>query len=221
MTTRSFQFAPGEFYHLYNRGVEKRTIYQDTKDHQRFTELLYVANTSGPTNLREIKREHENLYEWDRGEPLVAIGAYCLMPNHFHILLTPLQEDGVSVFMNKLGTSYAMYFNRKYKRTGALFEGKFKAKHASSDEYLKYLFAYIHLNPVKLHQPDWKERGIEDGVQAYDFASDFNYSSLRDYQHQPRPESVILNTQSFPEYFSNMATRRAELLEWLQFGEEE
>jgi putative transposase len=221
MTTRSFRFAPNEFYHVYNRGVEKRTIYLDLNDYQRFTELLYVANTSGPTNLREIKREHEDIYKWDRGEPLVAIGAYCLMPNHFHVLLTPIQENGVSIFMNKLCTSYAMYFNRKYERTGALFEGKFKAKHVDSDEYLKYLFAYIHLNPVKLFQADWKEKGIKDGVSAYDFASNFNYSSLRDYQHKLRPESAILDEKPFPEYFSSMAMRRAELLEWLQLEEEE
>lgn len=221
MGSRSIEFAENEFYHIYNRGVEKRTIFLDTSDYKRFIELLYVANTSNPTDLREIKRSQENIYDWDRGEPLVSIGAYCLMPNHFHILTTPLQEKGVSKFMNKLCTSYSMYFNSKYKRTGSLFEGKFKAKWTDTDEYLKYLFAYIHLNPVKLYQPDWKEKGIKDLDSAYRYVSQFSYSSLADYQHKLRPESAILNTETFPEYFSNIAARKEDLKEWLNYKEAE
>ena len=216
MTTRTFQFATHEFYHVYNRGVDKRVIYSNSTDYRRFTELLYVANTTDSTNLRVIKRGRKNIYQWDRGEALVAIGAYCLMPNHFHILLTPLQENGVSAFMNKLGTSYAMYFNNKYQRTGSLFEGKFKAKHAASDEYLKYLFSYIHLNPVKLSQPNWKEVGINDTKKAFEFATNYRYSSLCDYQREVRPESAIIRPSSFPDYFLTAANRQTELMQWLQ-----
>ncbi len=218
MTTRTFTFAEKEFYHLYNRGVEKRTIYQDPDDYCRFLELLYVANTNKSTNLRSITRHHDSPYDWDRGENLVSLGAYCLMPNHFHILLTPLQEGGVSTFMNKLCTSYSMYFNKKYERTGGLFEGKFKAKHADSDEYLKYLFAYIHLNPVKLIQKDWKEKGIARIDDAYAFVSSFPYSSLVDYQDKARKEQVIIETSSFPNYFDGVASRKTELVEWLNFS---
>lgn len=217
MSCRTFEFANGEFYHVYNRGVEKRTIYLDQNDYQRFQELLYVANTTKPTDIRSIARTHENVYEWDRGETLVAIGAYCLMPNHFHILLTPRQEQGVSLFMNKLGTSYSMYFNKKYERTGALFEGKFKARHVDSDEYVKYLFSYIHLNPVKLVQSDWKEKGIADREEAYRYVSQFRYSSLMDLQHRHRPEQGIVETEPFPEYFETVALQKSELLEWLGY----
>jgi|AntRauTorckE6833_2_1112554.scaffolds.fasta_scaffold05346_5 putative transposase len=217
MTTRSFSFASGEFYHIYNRGVDKRIIYKDLQGYTRFTELLYVANTPKPTDLRVIRRRHENLYEWDRGDPLVAIGAYCLMPNHFHILLTPLQENGVSTFINKLSTSYAMYFNKKHKRSGALFEGKFKAKHVESDEYLKYLFSYIHLNPVKLIQSDWKEKGIKDEGRAYKYVTNFTHSSLMDYQQKSRTESHILSKNSFPDYFPTVANRKSELISWLKY----
>lgn len=217
MSTRSIVFSTGEFYHVYNRGVEKRIIFLDTYDYQRFSELLYLSNSAESVDLRAIKRNNDVVYEWERPELLVSIGAYCLMPNHFHILITPLQENGISKFMNKLCTSYSMYFNSKYKRTGGLYEGKFKAKWANTDEYLKYLFAYIHLNPVKLRQPDWKEKGINDFNPVYDFVSKFKYSSLTDYQNHPRPESAILDTTSFPEYFSSVNERRSELLEWLNF----
>jgi len=220
MTTRSISFAVDEFYHVYNRGVEKRIIYQDPQDYKRFTELLYVANTSGPTDLRQIRNKHDSVYDWERDEPLVAIGAYCLMPNHFHILLTPLQEAGVSIFMNKLCTSYSMYFNKKYQRSGTLFEGKFKAKHVGSDEYLKYLFSYIHLNPVKLIQSDWKEQGITDAAKAYAYASAFKHSSLLDYQQPPRIESALLKKDSFPDYFPSAAKQKEELIQWLRYTEE-
>jgi putative transposase len=219
MTTRSFSFAADEFYHVYNRGVDKRIIYQDAQDYERFTELLYVSNSLGRTDLLRIKAGHSSVFDWKRNDPLVAIGAYCLMPNHFHILLTPLQEDGVSTFMNKIGTSYAMYFNSKYKRKGSLYEGKFKAKHVQTDEYLKYLFSYIHLNPVKLIQADWKERGITDLVKAYDYATNFKYSSLSDYQGL-RHQSSILHKEVFPNYFTTTAKQKEELLYWLQYKEE-
>jgi len=216
MTTRSFSFAINEFYHIYNRGVDKRIIYQDAEDYERFTELLYAANTLKPTDLREIKLQNTSVYDWEQDDRLVAIGAYCLMPNHFHILLSPLQEGGISTFMNKLGTSYSMYFNKKYKRRGTLYEGKFKAKHADTDEYLKYLFSYIHLNPIKLIQPDWRKQGVTDHVKAYTHASTFKYSSLLDYLLY-RQQSVILEKETFPNYFASAAKQRVELMEWLQY----
>lgn len=217
MATRNTAFAPQEFYHIYNRGTDKRTIYETPQDYSRFQELLYVANGDKPVTLKDIQKHHDNVYEYDRGAPLVAIGAYCLMPNHFHILLTPLAEAGISKFMGKLSTGYSMYFNKKYDRTGRLYEGSYKFKHADSDEYLKYLFAYIHLNPVKLIQADWKEKGLVNSEEAYEYVSNFKYASLIDYQQSPRRECPILNSAPFPEYFSTSNIRKQELTEWLTF----
>ena len=84
--------------------------------------------------------------EIDRGETLVDIGIYCLVPNHFHLLIKEKTENGISEFVKKVATGYSMYFNKKYERTGSLFEGPFKAKRIDTDEYLKYIFSYIHLN---------------------------------------------------------------------------
>ncbi len=160
MGTRKITLTPGEFYHVYNRGVEKRVIFLDRHDYEHFKELLYVMNSTQPVVLRDVRQEVLSPYEHDRGSTLVAIGAYCLMPNHFHVLASPLVEHGLSTFMTKVGTGYSMYFNKKYQRTGTLFEGKFKTQWVDDDTYFKYLYAYIHLNPVKLLQSDWKERGI-------------------------------------------------------------
>ena len=217
MSTRTISLAVSEFYHLYNRGVDKRTIYLDTNDHRRFIELMYLCNSSMSVVVRDVHRDFSSVFEFETGEPLVSIGAYCLMPNHFHILATPLVEGGLSTFMGKLGTGYSMYFNRKYKRTGALFQGAFKSQHANSDEYLKYLYAYIHLNPVKLIDSTWKEEGIKDAAKSFDFAASFQYSSLPDYLGQNRKEKAILNPEPFPEYFLTAAEHRKELFEWLSY----
>lgn len=217
MGQRGISFLQDEFYHVYNRGTDKRIIFCNNDDYFRFIELLYLSNSQHRINVRDIEESVSSIYEFNREQTLVSIGAYCLMPNHFHILLTPEAEGGVADFMRKLGTSYSMYFNKKYGRTGTLFEGKFKAKHADADEYLKYLFAYIHLNPVKLIDPTWKEKGIADAVKAYEYAASYEYSSLPDYLGRYRKQVKIINQAPFPKYFSDHQDIKKELFEWLTF----
>jgi putative transposase len=143
MSIRTNPFVVGEHYHIYNRGNSKQKIFLNQKDFQRFVDLLYAVNTDEKFNFADSLKGIP-VYQRERESPLVAIAAYCLMPNHFHILLTPLVENGISKFMQKLSTGYVMYFNQKYKRTGALFEGKFKSQYVKDDKQLKYLFSYIH-----------------------------------------------------------------------------
>jgi len=216
MSTRKISFLEGEFYHIYNRGNSKQKIFLDTKDYWRFIDLLYAMdreeNFSFTDSLKSI-----SVYEKDNKNPLVAIGAYCLMPNHFHILLTPLVENGVSKFMQKLSTAYVMYFNQKYKRRGVFFQGKFQAQHAEEDRYLKYLFSYIHLNPIKLIQKDWKEVGIKNKNQAIKYLEEYEYSSFLDYTGVGRLQNKILNTRPFPSYFPNKTSFLKEIFEWLSF----
>lgn len=215
MVTRNYSFVAGEFYHVYNRGTDKRIIYNDVSDYSRFIELLYLSNSSQYINVRDIKNIYNPIYDYKTEGPLVKIGAYCLMPNHFHILLSPKIDNGVGKFLNKLSTSYTMYFNHRYSRSGSLFQGPYKAKHVHSDRYLKYLFAYIHLNPVKLIQTDWKENGIANVDNAYNFVSQYRYSSLLDYLDQDREESKILSKETFPKYFCTAASHKSDLIEWL------
>ena len=220
MSQRTISFVPGEFYHVYNRGTDKRTIFQNEADWRRFQLLLRIGNTHQSKKVRDIFADHPDPYAAEPTDPLVAIGAYCLMPNHFHILVTPLVEEGVSHFMQKIGTSYVSAFNARNERTGSLFEGKFKARYVDHDQYLKYLFAYIHLNPVKLMQPDWKERGIADPNQAFAYASAYRYSSLQDYLGVVRPEGTIIARQHFPDYFSSASSIKDEIFEWLTYDQD-
>jgi len=145
---------------------------------------------------------------------LVRIGAYCLMPNHFHLLLTPQVEGGISAFMHKVCTAYSMYFNRRYNRTGTLLEGPFKSSWVDNDTYLKYLYAYIHLNPLKLWQREDLDTEIAD-ADILEFLKSYTYSSLPDYLQASRPENKIIDPTPFPGYFTTVAGQVKELKGWL------
>ncbi len=217
-------FAEGEYYHTYNRGNSKQVIFLDEMDYDRFIKLLYLCNSHRSFNFREdIVKQNIDAFDFDRSEPLVSIGAWVLMPNHFHLLLTstnprqPLGQEWITVFMGKLCTAYSMYFNKKYKRTGKLFEGVFKSTHIESDEQLKYNFSYIHLNPVKLIDPLWKEKGIRNQKGTLEFLDTYQSSSYNDFRGKKRAENKILSKSDFPEYFLNPSVFDREIFDWLTF----
>lgn len=212
MAIRKTSFISGEYYHIYNRGNDKRVIFHDLGDYRRFLKLLYLANSDKSFTVRDVGQQP---FDIDRGKPIVSIGAYCLMPNHFHLLIFQPNEGNVSKFMQKLTTGYSMYYNIKYGRTGSLFEGKFKSEHAKDDSHLKYLFSYIHLNPIKLIDRKWREAGIRNKKQALSFLVNYYYSSYRDYKMIDRPNKTILNKKDFPEYFPNVSSFDSEILDWI------
>lgn len=151
MANRKTSFAIGELYHIYNRGVDKRIIFSEEYDIQRFFQSMVEFNTVDP-----IGSIYENSFmkrggEIPKlGERLVNIVAYCLNPNHFHLILEQLVEGGISEFMKRIG-GYTIYFNHKYERGGSLFQGVFKSIHIDSNEYLLHASAYVNLND-RVHQ---------------------------------------------------------------------
>lgn len=219
---RKFIFSIGEYYHVYNRGTDKRIIFKDEKDYQRFIKLLYLLNNKDSIefSLATNKLTYKEIFDFKRGPKLVSIGAYCLMPNHFHLLLKEEEEKGISIFMLKLLTGYSMYFNKKYKRAGSLFEGAFKATHLDADDYLKYIYSYIHLNPVKLIDHEWRKKGIDDIAKAKDFLYKYQYSSYLDSLKKDRPERKILSPESFPDYFLEKDSFENEIKDWLEISKE-
>jgi len=216
MSLRKTPFVLGEYYHIYNRGNSKQKIFLSKKDYERFIALLYGTNTNERFNFFDLQKSG-GVFTKEIEDPLVAIGAYCLMPNHFHILITPLSEDGLSKFMQKLSTAYSMYFNETHKRTGGLFEGKFKSQHMGDDRQLKYIFSYIHLNPVKLIDGKWKENGIKNLTNSLEYLRSYPYSSFLDYVGYKRKEKVILKLSDFPNYFSSKLSFKEEIVEWLTY----
>lgn len=220
-------FAPEEFHHLYNRGTEKRDIFSTENDYERFIALLYLCNSDKQVHIGDLIPRGSTsgdlwqiLAELDRGNTLVDICAYCLMPNHIHLLVREKEEQGISKFMQKLMTGYTMYFNKRHERTGALFQGKFKAVHADEDRYLKYLTSYIHLNPVKLMEPKWKETGIRDRKSAEKYLRNYRYSSYPDYLGASRVESMIINKEALPDYFMTGRDLEEDIADWLSYKQE-
>ncbi|HPT18396.1 MAG TPA: transposase [Candidatus Paceibacterota bacterium] len=214
MAIRKTSLAIGEFFHIYNRGNDKRIIFDNDDDYRHFVKLLYASNSKDGFVLRDMKK---NIFDTSQEDKIVSIGAWCLMPNHFHLILTPIDDDGISKFMQKLSTAYSMYYNGKYKRSGSLFQGKFKSQHTENDRYLKYLFSYVHLNPVKIIQKDWKEKGIENKQKAISFLESYKYSSYMDYLGVNRLENKILDKKAFPEYFSSSEKIKDEIFDWISF----
>lgn len=228
MANRKHPLVDGEYYHIYNRGNSKQKIFLDKNDYNHFVKCLFICNTHKNFKFRDdIIDAKIDAFEFDRGEPLVSIGAWVLMPNHFHIYLTTNPKNShksdmwdknrVSEFMRKLSTAYSKYFNFKYNRTGGLFEGTFKSTLVSNDIQAKYLFSYIHLNPVKLINSKWKENGIKNKKTTLDFLSTYRWSSYSDHRGDNRKEGMILQIADFPKYFQNVDDFDAEILEWINF----
>jgi len=142
---RKDSFIIGQYYHIYNRGTDKRIVFQDLQDLDRFLGSIKEFNTIDPIGSIKDKNLTKNKFSTPTTE-LVEFVCYCLNPNHYHFILTPLVEKGIEKFMQKLGGGFTRYFNEKYKRTGVLFQGKFKSVLINSDKYLMYLSAYVNLN---------------------------------------------------------------------------
>lgn len=198
---RKQKLALDNIYHVYNRGVEKRPIFMDDRDYLRFIKDLAIFNDSrSADNFSESKNIEQRL---EGRKLLVDILAFCLMPNHYHLLLRPLSKNGITEFMRKLGTGYVNYFNLKYqKRVGPLFQGKFKSVLINNEAQFIYIPCYIHLNSLDLIMPKWREKGVKNKKQALSFIDNYRWSSHADYRGQFR-NPFVLNKSILNEYFGN------------------
>lgn len=171
------QYAENSYYHIYNRGVEKRLIFQDPQDYGVF--LGYLKEYLMPKDEEMLRSQlsDPNISYKDRDKILkllrlnnfnneVTLLAFCLMPNHFHFLISQKSAETIDKFMNSLGTRYTIYFNGKYKRVGKLYQGIYKAVTVSSDEQLLHLSRYIHKQALALQGIAW-ERGMQEQPSSY------------------------------------------------------
>lgn len=147
-------YVENGYYHIYNRGVEKRTIFQDEQDYKVFLNYLKFY-LSPPPNKKDLLKNFSLRGVSFKGvaaplknyEKSISLLAYCLMPNHFHLLIKQVKQESMEFFMRSLATRYSVYFNKKYDRVGKLFQGTYKACIVENDNYLLHLSRYIHQNP--------------------------------------------------------------------------
>lgn len=171
MPYRTTLFTNNYFYHVFNRGVEKRTIFQDERDCIHFLRMLNYYQHSGQKPSYSRARDDQIEEVLVRGRNIEVI-SYCFMPNHFHFLLKQLEENGVTDFMRKISNGYTKYFNTKHKRVGPLFQGSFKAVLMESDQQLVHVSRYVHLNPLV--------SGITKDLKTYPWSSYPDYVGVRD-----------------------------------------
>ena len=203
MKRRVDPFEVGEWYHCYNRGIDERTTFHDTGDYYRFIELLYLANDTLPLRRSGVgARTPNELFKIPRGEKLVSIGAFCLMPNHFHIALRETVPGGISSFMRKVGTAYTMYFNARHERIGNLFLKPFQSTHVPRDRYLQSLMSYIHCTPAALYEKEWKTGHVVDPQFLEERVASYPYSSIGAYTDMHALTRPILE----PEVLSTIRT---------------
>ncbi len=206
---RKDPFITGEYYHLYNRGIDKRVIFKNENDFKRFIILLYTANNIDVLKLDNLinilHKSYDEILILEKGKPLVSVGAWCLMNNHFHLLVRQEVDGGITKFMRKVGVGYSMFFNIKYQRQGALFGGPFKSRCIKTDDnYMRQLFAYIHLNALDIEFSGWDKKENKDELGMKKFLESYRYSSYHDYIGIERAEKSILNKDSFPDYFGDI-----------------
>lgn len=169
---RKFIFTEGGYYHVYNRGVDKRSIFSEPEDLLRFLQSMKEFNIENPNGGIYANKFNKNKKLRNPVSKLVNFVAYCLNQNHFHFILTPLVDNGIQKFMHKLALGYTKFFNEKYDRSGSLFQGNYKATHIDTNEYLLHLSVYVNVNN-KVHI-DLNEEWLLL----------FPFSSLDEYQNE-------------------------------------
>lgn len=172
------EYEPGGYYHVYNRGVEKRIIFCDEADYKTFLGYLKLYLTKPNLQGLALKDEDGHTISPSRVPRNfvddLELHAYCLMPNHFHFLLRQNNEKTMAEFMHSLMMKYVMYFNKKYQRVGSLFQGRYKCVRIESEQQYTYVSKYIHRNPVDILPTG---PGPE-GLREYKYSSYQNYLGL-------------------------------------------
>ncbi len=173
MSTRRQDLANGEIYHIYNRGVDKRDIFNDKFDVIRFLESIQEFNTKDKINsLSNLRKNKSQIgaqpLSDKKDEKLVDILAYCLNPNHFHFVMRQVSDNGISKFMHKLSGGYTSYFNIKNTRSGSLFQGRFKSQLILDENYFNKIIAYVNKNYLVHNIPENKISLVSSGDKEYE-----------------------------------------------------
>jgi putative transposase len=210
-----------DLYHVLNRGVDKRQIFMDDRDHFRFVHDLFEFNDqvnvgskadrdfikSDDIECRPIKRNRRRL--------LVDIHAFCLIHNHYHLFLSERVKGGIPMFMHKLNMGYAKYFNTKHDRSGALFQGRYKSVKVDNDAHFLHLPYYIHSNPLDMYMPEWRDGKIRDYRKAMRFLENYRWSSFPDYIGKKNFPSVT-SRDFLLDFFRGRKKYREQFVEWLR-----
>ncbi len=208
MPYRRQPLVNNEIYHIVTRRIENELLFKDINDYYRGIFSIYEFNNFDPVSIFKRRRQIQfiknkfrkkgqdptsSVFIPDNRNKLVEILAFCFMPNHIHLLVRQLKDNGISMYLKKVEGGYAKYFKEKYKikRRGYFFQDRFTSVHIKDDNQLMAVFVYIYTNPLSLIEPKWKEVGIKDSIKAIKFLEkSFKWSSYQDFLAKPNFASV-------------------------------
>jgi putative transposase len=201
MPSRVYPFVNGQYYHIYNRGSEKKPIFQNNRDKKRFLKTFLYYQIEGPKPRFSLFNPTKPLNKLDQNNKIVEIISFCLMPNHFHFLLKQVKEGGITEFISKLSNSYTKYFNIKNNRIGPLLQGEFKSVPVETDEQLLHLSRYIHLNPLV--------SGFVENLDLYE------WSSYREYITE---KTDVCDKEIILRFFQSLKSYRQFVQDQADYG---
>lgn len=201
MPGRRISLVNNEFYHIFNRGSDKRNIFIQPRDYARLQRTFYYYQFLGPKiRFSQFTATKFKSFNPAPEKKLVEIICYCLMPNHFHFLLQQLKDNGISTFISQVANSYAKYFNTKYKRIGALLQGTFKAVRIENDDQFLHVSRYIHLNPI-----------VSEVAQNLD---DYSWSSFPEYMNS----DIFCSSNEILKFFPSKEKYREFVEDQIDYG---
>lgn len=212
---RKTAFVEGEYYHVYNRGSDKRVIFSDEYDFARFLQSMKEFNdveAIGSIFENSFKKDKNLALKNNKKNCLVNFVAYCLNKNHYHFILEQAADKGIEKFMQRLGNGYTKYYNNKYERSGVLFQGRFKSIHVATNEYLLHLSAYVNLND-RVHKTQLGHPMSKLKKTSWD-----EYVTEKNYHNFCKKDVVLNQFKNINEY-SNFAT--GSLVDILERKEQE
>lgn len=218
---RKEEFVLEEYYHIYSRTILNIPEFEDFENALKLSQAFLLANSTESTKAFECFRNSKNTnwrksveIAW-RGDKLVDVLAYAIMPDHYHLLVKEKQENGVSNFLQKCNTSIAKYINTKKERRGSLFEGPFKAKHIDSNNYLLHLSLYIHLNPLDfIDSKNWREGGLKNWTSKKKKLLAYPWSSLKSFLYEDYEDWILSGTEIIRDQFKDRKDYEKFLREW-------
>lgn len=241
---RKVEFSTGSYYHLYNRGADKRPLFADERDFARFYLGLFAFNdlhaqfdsglsrvfplparsnpvTTGSNRVTTgsgVKAQGASeAAPLPKRKLLVDIVSFILMPNHFHLFVEQKEEAGISRFLHRLQKGYSRYFNLRHQRSGTLVEGGFKAVNVNRDAYFEHLPRYIHLNALDLTHPQWRTKGVSNWREAATALDRYRWSSHHMYVGKPQELPVVTSAYA-REMFSSPQDYLRFLRSWATKG---
>ncbi|MFC1757056.1 transposase [Patescibacteria group bacterium] len=218
---RKEKFVPGEYYHIYNRTILSLPEFKDFNYANKFAQTFLLANSTESGKAFDYLRTFQKP-SWKkgieialRGDRLVEIVAYAIMPDHYHLLLKELKKNGISDFIRRSHVSIVKHINTAKGRKGSLFEGPFKVKHVDSNQYLLHLSLYIHLNPLDfLDSKNWRNGNLKNWSTKKKKLLEYPWSSLKSFLYKDYDDLILSGTEIILDQFKNQKDYEMYLQEW-------